>query len=205
MRIRVPMRRAVLFALLFAVALLLFLPLRLVAGGSGLAAREASGSVWSGSLKEARIGPALLGDLNARVAALPLLTGRMRIDLSRPSAASDRLSGALVVSRNRRAVEGATGLVPIQAPAGPLPLTSIELTDVTVRFSDGTCDRAEGMIRANLAPGPAGTTLPASLSGTVRCDRGAALVPFIVGGTDGQVELRIFGDGRFEIGSPSRE
>jgi general secretion pathway protein N len=205
MRIQVPMRRAVLFALLFAVALLLFLPLRLVVGGSGLAAREASGSVWSGSLKEARIGPAVLGDLNARVAPLPLLTGRMRIDLFRPSAAPDRLSGALVVSRNRRAVEGATGLVPIQALSGPLPLTSIELTDVTVRFSDGICDRAEGMVRANLAAGPAGTNLPASLGGTVRCDRGAALVPFVAGGTGGRIELRIFGDGRFEIGSSPRE
>jgi general secretion pathway protein N len=194
-----------LFALLFAVALLLFLPLRLVVGGSGLAAREASGSVWSGSLKEARIGPAVLGDLNARVAPLPLLTGRMRIDLFRPSAAPDRLSGALVVSRNRRAVEGATGLVPIQALSGPLPLTSIELTDVTVRFSDGICDRAEGMVRANLAAGPAGTNLPASLGGTVRCDRGAALVPFVAGGTGGRIELRIFGDGRFEIGSSPRE
>ena len=205
MRIQVPMRRAVLFAALFAIALVAFLPLRLVVGGSGLAAREASGSVWSGSLKEARIGPAVLGDLNARVAPLPLLTGRMRIDLSRPSAAPDRLSGALIVSRNRRAVEGATGLVPIQALAGPLPLTSIELTDVTVRFSDGTCDRAEGMVRANLSAGPAGTNLPASLSSTLRCDRGAALVPFVVGGTGGRVELRIFGDGRFEIGAPSRD
>ena len=69
MRIQVPMRRAVLFAALFAIALVAFLPLRLVLGGSGLTAREASGSVWAGRLKEARIGPAALGDLDARLSS----------------------------------------------------------------------------------------------------------------------------------------
>ena len=199
MRIRLPMRRVVLFVILFALAALLLLPLRLVIAGSGLVAREASGSVWSGSLKEARIGPAVLGDLDARVAPLPLLTGRMRIDLARPSAAPDRLSGALVLSRNRRAIESATGVVPIEASLGALPVTSLDLTDVTVRFRDGACDRAEGVVRANLSSGAAGSNLPASLSGALRCDSGAALLPFVVGGTGGRFELRIFGDGRWDV------
>ena len=199
MRIRLPMRRVVLFAILFGLAALFLLPLRLAVGSSGLAAREASGSVWSGALKEARIGPAVLGDLDARVAPLPLLTGRMRIDLARPSAAPDRLTGALVLSRNRRAVEGASGVIPIDASIGALPVTSLELTDVTARFRDGTCDRAEGMVRANLSAGAAGSNLPASLSGALRCDQGAVLLPFVVGGTGGRVELRIFGDGRWDV------
>jgi general secretion pathway protein N len=200
MRIRVPMHRAVLFAALFALALIAFLPLRLALAGSGLAAREVSGSLWSGSLKEARVGPALLGDLEAGVAPGPLLTGRMRIDLARPSAAVDRLSGALVLSRNRRGIEGVTGLVPLEASLAALPATSVELTDVTARFRDGQCDRAEGMVRANLV---GGTPLPASLSGTVRCDRGAVSLPFVLA-TGGRVELRLFGDGRWEVRSSQR-
>jgi general secretion pathway protein N len=201
MRIRLPMRRVVLFAALFVLALIAFLPLRLVLAGSGIAAREASGSVWSGALKEARIGPAVLGDLQARVAPLPLLTGRLRIGLSRPGGAADRLSGALIVSRNRRAIENVTGLVPLETSLSALPVTSVELTDVTVRFRDGQCDQAEGMVRANLA---GGTTLPASLSATPRCDRGALSLPFAVGGTGGRIELRIFGDGRWEVRSDGR-
>lgn len=202
MRIRLPMRRTVLFAILFVLALLVLLPLRLVIGGSGLSAREASGSIWSGTLKEARVGPAVLGDLDARVAPLPLLTGRLQLDLSRPSGAPDRLSGSLVLSRNMRAIEGATGLVPIAASIGALPLTSLDLTDVSARFRDGICDRAEGMVRANLSGGATGSSLPASLSGTARCDRGAVLVPFVLGGTGGRVELRIHGDGRYDVSSP---
>jgi general secretion pathway protein N len=198
MRIRVPMRRIVLFAVLFALALIAFLPLRLVLAGSGIAAREASGSIWSGTLKEARIGPAVIGDVQARVRPLPLLTGRLLIDLSRPSAAADRLSGALVLSRDRRAIENATGLIPLEAPTAAFPATSVELTDVTVRFRDGQCDGAEGMVRANLA---GGGVLPASLSGTLRCDRGAVLLPFAGGGTGGGIALRIFGDGRWEVAS----
>jgi len=201
MRIRVPMRRAVLFLSLFLLALLAFLPLRLVLSGSGLAAREASGSVWSGSLREARLGPAAIGDVQARLLPLPLLTGSMRIALARPSAAADRLSGTLVLSRNRRAVENASGLIPLESSLDAHPATSVELADVTVRFRDGQCDRAEGMVRANLA---AGAGLPASLSGMVRCDRGAVLLPFIAGGTGGRMELRLFGDGHWEVRSGQR-
>jgi general secretion pathway protein N len=202
MRIRLPMRRAVLFAILFVLALLVLLPLRLVIGGSGLSAREASGTIWSGTLKEARVGPAVLGDLDVRVAPLPLLTGRLQLDLSRPGAAPDRLSGSLVLSRNRRAIERATGLVPIEASIGALPLASLDLTDVTARFRDGICDRAEGIVRANLSASATGSNLPASLSGTARCDRGAVLVPFALGGTGGRVELRIHGDGRYDVSAP---
>jgi general secretion pathway protein N len=198
MRIAVPMRRAALFASLFALALLTFLPLRLVLGGSGLAAREANGSAWAGSLKEARIGPAVLGDLDARVSPLALLTGRLRLSLARPSAAPDRLAAALDLSRRRRSIESATGLVPVESVFGPLPVVSFELTDLTIRFRDGECDRAEGIVRANLSGGVAGMDLPASLSGAARCDRGAVLVPFASGAGTERIDLRLFGDGRWE-------
>jgi general secretion pathway protein N len=199
MRIQVPMRRAVLFAALFAIALVAFLPLRLVLGGNGLTAREASGSVWAGRLKEARIGPAALGDLDARLAPLPLLVGHARVGLARPSGAPDRLTGALSLARHRRAIESVSGTIPIDS-MGALPIASLSLTDVTVVFRDGTCDRAEGQVQASLS----GTGLPASLSGAVRCDSGALLLPLASGpGTEG-VALRIFGDGRYEAQLNSR-
>lgn len=195
MRLRIPARRIVLFAALLALAMLLFLPLRLVLGWAGgpLDAREANGSVWSGSLKEARIGPAALGDLDARLAFLPLFIGQARFEVERPSGAPDRFVGAFSASARRTSAESVTGTVPVEGAFGALPLAALDLTDVTVRFRDDTCDRAEGLVRATLGGAPEG--LPTSLSGSARCDRGALLLP-LTGGAGG-VELRVFGDGRW--------
>lgn len=200
MRIRIPARRVVLFAALLALALLIFLPLRLVLGmvDSGFSAREASGTVWSGRLKEGRIGPAALGDLSARLSPLPLLVGRARIEVERPSAAPDRFAGAFGVARNLRSAESVTGVIPVEGVFAPLPIAAIELTDVTVRFRDGQCDRAEGLVRVSVGGEFAGLPLPAGLSGAARCDRGALLLPMTSGSGGEGLALRVFGDGRFE-------
>jgi general secretion pathway protein N len=195
MRIQLPMRRVVLFLALLALAMVLTLPLRLVLGGSGLQAREASGSLWSGRLKEARLGPAALGDLEARLAFLPLLTGRARIEVERDSAAPDRFAGAFSMGANRRSAESVTGVVPVEGAFGALPIAALELTDVTVRFRDGACDEAEGLVRAALTATQPG--LPASLSGPARCDRGALLLPLTTGAGGEGIALRLFGDGRW--------
>jgi len=195
MRLRIPARRIVLFAGLLAFALLIFLPLRLVLGWAGgpLDAREASGSVWSGSLKEARIGGAALGDLDARLAFLPLLVGQARFEVERPSGAPDRFAGAFAVSARTRSAHSVTGTVPVEGAFGALPVATLDLTDVSVRFRDDTCDSAEGLVRATLSSAPEG--LPSSLTGSARCDRGALLLPLSAGA--GGVELRLFGDGRW--------
>ena len=199
MRILVPTRRLVLFAALFAVALLVTLPLRLVLGSvdGALSAREASGSAWSGSLKEARLGPASLGDLSAGLSPLALLTGQARIEVERPSGASDRFAGAFATGARWQSAENVTGTIPVGGLFGPLPIASIELTDVTVRFRDDACDRAEGLVRATLSDDAAGLPLPASVSGAARCDRGALLLPLASGSGGEGVSLRVFGDGRY--------
>lgn len=195
MRIRLPMRRVALFLALFVIALVLTLPLRLVLGGSGITAREASGSLWSGRLKEARLGPAALGDLEARLSPLPLFLGRARIDVERDSAAPDRFAGAFGFSANRRSAESVTGVVPVEGAFGALPVAALDLTDVTVRFRDGACDEAEGLVRATLSAAQPG--LPASLSGPARCDRGALLLPLTTGAGGEGLAFRAFGDGRW--------
>lgn len=195
MRIRLPIRRVVLFAALLALALILTLPLRVAIGGSGLQAREASGSVWSGRLNEARLGPAALGDLDARLAFLPLLTARARVEVSRDSAGPDRFTGAMTSSARMRSAESVTGSIPIQGALGALPLAALDLTDVTIRFRDGTCDKAEGLVRATLTIAQPG--LPSALSGSARCDRGALLLPLATGSGVEGIALRMLGDGRW--------
>ena len=199
MRILMPTRRLVLFAALLVIGLLVTLPLRLVMGAmeGPLTAREASGSVWSGSLKEARIGPVALGDLSARLSPLALLTGQAQLQVARQSSAPDRLAGALSVGGRRRSLENVTGILPVDGLFGAIPIVTIELTDVTALFRDNQCDRAEGLVRASLTSDAAGLPLPASVSGAARCDRGALLLPLASASGEEGVTLRIFGDGRY--------
>ncbi|HEU0067174.1 MAG TPA: type II secretion system protein N, partial [Sphingomonas sp.] len=74
------------FGAFLLIAMLVFLPLRLVlgmagVGEEGLTARAVEGSVWMGRLRDARFGDVPLGDLNAHVSPWPLLIGRARVEL----------------------------------------------------------------------------------------------------------------------------
>src|SRR3954462_343394 len=85
MRIRLPLQRTIFFLAAFAFAVIALIPLRVAIGwygAEGLAAREATGSIWLGMLKEAQLGPVALGDVRARLNILPLLLGRARLSLS---------------------------------------------------------------------------------------------------------------------------
>jgi general secretion pathway protein N len=202
MRIALATRRRTLFLAIFAVAMLAVLPLRLALGwggldGQGFTAREVTGSLWSGRLVEARFGEIALGDLDAGLSPLALLIGRARIALASESDdPAQRLAGTVEIARNRAAVIDATGpLAPGNAFA-PLPVTALNLDGVTVRFVDGTCDAAEGRVRATLAGAFLGQPLPGALSGNARCDAGALLLPLSSGAGEG-VNLRLWPDGRY--------
>lgn len=201
MRFRLPLGRSALFLAALAFALVALLPLGLAAswfdlGGRGLAAREASGSLWSGALKEARFGPVALGDVKARLNLLPLLLGRARLSLSRDGG-DGALDGAVVVSRHGFAVEDMSGALALGPLFGPAPLTSVELDGLSARFENGLCETAEGEVSARLAGALAGS----SLRGSARCAEGALLVPLAGQSGADQLGLRIGGDGRWRIDS----
>jgi general secretion pathway protein N len=203
MRIRLEMKRIVLFLALLAFALVALLPLRIVAGwyaleGRGLAAREASGSLWLGALKEARFGAVPLGDLRARLNILPLFLGRARLSLSR-DAAEDRFDGAVTVSRHAFGVDDVTGQLRTGALFVPIPIASLDLDGVTAHFDGGQCSHAEGEVRAMLAGDTAGLILPSGLRGSARCADGALLLPLASQTGMEQLNLRIMADGRWRI------
>jgi general secretion pathway protein N len=194
MRFRLPLRRSVFCIAALAVALVVLLPLRVAAGwfdmgGKGLAAREVEGSLWFGRLREAQFGPVQLGDVDARLNVLPLFLGRARLSLHRDAAAGGALDGALLVSRHRFGIEDMTGQLSTGSLFGPLPIATLELSDVSVNFEDERCESAEGQVRAGLAGDVVGQGLPASLSGTVRCQNGAAILP--LAGQSGAEQLNI--------------
>lgn len=202
-RIALRTRPAALFGAMLLIGLLLFLPMRLAlgwfgVGEQGLTARRVSGSIWGASLSEARFGDLVLGDLSARLSPLPLLIGRARVALIGPeTAAAPPVRAAVFVSRHLIGVDDATGSFPTGRIFAPLPVTTLQLDDVTIRFRDGACEAAEGRVQATLGAAAAGIALPAGIAGNVRCDRGALLLPLASQAGTEAIALRVEGDGRY--------
>lgn len=204
MRVRLPIGRTLFFLLTFFVALLALLPMRLALdwfglGNRGLAAREVEGSVWFGALKEAQYGSVGLGDLHAGLRGLPLLIGRARIALDRDEGTpADELDGAATVTRNSFGFDDVDGRLQLAGAFGALPLTQVDLGDVTAHFENGLCVRAAGTVRANVGGDVAGIALPGGLTGTARCDDGALLLPLAGQSGMESLDIRLFGDGRYQ-------
>jgi general secretion pathway protein N len=203
MRFRLPLRRAVLALALFVFALVALVPMRAAlgwfdAGGRGLAAREAAGTLWLGGLKEAQFGRVPLGDVEARLNFWPLLIGRARLSLWREEA-QGAFQGAVSVSRHSFGIEDATGELRAAGLFAPLPLASLVLEDVSVRFSGGLCESASGQVRANLSGALGGVTLPSGLRGEVRCAEGAVLLALAGQSAMERVNIRIEANGRYRI------
>lgn len=209
MRIRLPLGRGLFFVCAFLFALLALLPLRLASdwlslGSNGVAARDAVGSVWGGVLHQAQYRDTQLGDLLAELKALPLVAGRARIQLGRNDGAlataaqqSDRFEGAVTVTRNSYTVGNVTARLPVAAQFAPLPITALDLSDVSVRFVSGQCEAAEGAVTVttsgSIVGAGGGLAIPTTLTGTARCDGGALLLA--LAGTSGldQLNLRFTG------------
>ena len=176
----VPVRHRWLLAGVFAAALLVLLPLRLLlaplAEGHALSAAAVSGPLWRGRIEGLRAGPLPLGDVHAGLRVLPLLAGRREFWIERDTAAGEAPLSAIVASRaDGFDLREATGRVAID-PLGELPVSALSLTGFEVAWRDGRCDHAAGSVALELTP--LGGMLPAlAVSGPARCVRGALLLP----------------------------
>ncbi len=205
MRIRLPFGRTLLFLGTLFLSLLALLPLRFGIewfglADHGLAAREAQGSIWRGALRETQFGAVGIGDVNAGLHAFPLLAGRVRVALTRgdSEAGGDGFSGAILRAGGTSGVDNVTGpLMLTPALLGRLPVTQVNLEDVTARFVDGQCVEAAGTVRATVAGDFGGVALPQGLSGNVRCDAGALVLALASQSSMETLELRLSGDGRY--------
>jgi len=203
MRFRLPLGRSLFFLCAFLFALVALFPLRLALDWleldqRGFAAREAKGSIWFGGLSEAQFGTIALGDLAAQLRTLPLLIGRARVDLQREEG-SDRFEAGATVTRHGFGIEDMTGQLDIGSALAPIPIASLDTSDVTVRFADGQCAAAEGAVRAGVAGDVAGISLPGGLSGNARCDEGALLLPLVSQTGMEALNIRLFEDGLYAI------
>ena len=203
MRIRLPLGRSLFFVCVLLFCLVALLPMRLALGWLGLgergfAAREVVGSIWMGGAREAQLGSVPIGDVAARLRTLPLLLGRARIDVDRDGDA-DALEAGLTASRHGFAIEDAVASVDTAAAFAPLPIQGFDLSDLTVRFADGACQSAEGLVKARVAGNVGGISLPTSFSGDARCEGGALLLPLASQTGQERLSLRLFDDGRYRV------
>src|SRR3569623_1540212 len=201
MKVRLQSRPAALFGALFAAALLLLLPLRLVAGwaglgDAGLSARAVHGSVWLGTMDEAAAGGVARGDLRARLSPLDLLLGRARVAVP-GRGTGPAAQGAVTVSRHSNGNDDVTASLPTGAVFAPLPITELDLTGASARCDDGRCARAQGRVRAVVTGDIAGVDLGGSMTGEARCDAGALLIPLHAAAGGAAIELRLPGNGSF--------
>jgi general secretion pathway protein N len=195
---------AVLIALALVTALLVLLPLRIVfdmggLGARGVSARTIEGSVWSGTVRNLRLGRLTLGDMDAGLSPIGLLGGEMVLAMERAADAPEAppLSFDLAKSGDSIAMRDATGEIATSDLFAPLPLRSVALEDVNVAFVGRTCSAASGAVRVNIEQSLFGISLQRGLSGTLRCDKGDLLVP--LKGQSGleQMDIRITGQGRY--------
>lgn len=201
MRLRLPLGRTLFFLCAFLFSIVATLPLRIAAdwlrlGDRGLAAREALGSVWTGRLNEGQLGPVPLGDLEARLRSLPLIIGRATVGLYREG--NTPFTGGISVARHGFGLEDTTGRLDVASLFAPLPIGSLDLNDLTVRFANGQCAHAEGKVSGKLIGNVGGLSLPNGVSGNARCDGGALLLPLAsLPGTE-TLNIRLFQDGRYQ-------
>ncbi len=180
---------------------LFFLPLRLAVGmagleGSGFSARAVSGSVWNGRIEGAQLGPFPLGDLDAGLLLLPLLTGQVMMDLERPSTAGDAgLVATVGKSGNSLMVQDLTTVMAVGSQLAPLPASAIDLQAVNISFAGGRCQSASGQVRVSLDANIPGLNLKQGLLGRAECQDGVLVLPLQSGSGMEQLTLKLQGNG----------
>ncbi|MEO0032062.1 MAG: hypothetical protein RIS94_1820 [Pseudomonadota bacterium] len=177
-------------------ALIATLPLRLaLAGVPGIAAREASGPAWSGTLRDLRVGPAPFGDVDAGIDPLPLLIGRTQVWLRREGT-TDAVRARLGLGGGRVRLVQLDGVVQLPGGFGGLPVQDASFDGFDLRMDGAGCREARGTVSLTLpAFGPGASGAPLTLTGIARCERDAAVVPLQSAGGLERLVLRIGAQG----------
>lgn len=144
-------------------------------GRIGFTARQAGGTVWAGRIGELHLRSQPIGTVDVAFDPIALLFGTVSMRFSRLDNPDGPLEGRLVAGGTRGLVD-TSGRIAVAEMFSPLPVAALELENVTIRFRDGTCERASGRIRPILAAPVPGLTFDAGLSGAVECDAERARV-----------------------------
>lgn len=195
-------RIAIVAALLALLLIIATLPMRVALGlagaaDAGLSARSVSGTIWSGTLVDARWRGAALGTLDAGLDPLALLRGAVRLDVMRNSPLLGDLRGTLALS-GARGVTDMNGTVSLGASLAGVPLDTLRLEQAEARFdAAGRCAAASGRVQLSIALPVPGLDLASGLGGPLRCRGGRAEAALASQSGMERLTLSVDGTGRY--------
>lgn len=196
-------RGRVLIAVAFVLALLAAWPLRMAFSVFGLApmgvaARSLRGPVWWGTAEQLELHGIRLGTVHVHLSPWQLFLGRAHIDISRQLGKPDDIRGALTVGIGGVGLDHVTGSLPLAAALAPLPVSRVDLDDLSVRFAGGSCASAQGRVRAHVPTLIAGLNLANGLGGTLRCAGNQVILPLASQSGRERLDVRIGADGQYQ-------
>ncbi len=182
----------------FLAVLLAIFPLRValaLAGDLPLTARSVQGSIWSGRLVDATLDGIPIGSFDTRFQAGQLFKGRAAIALS--SLGGERAEAIVYASVGGRGVDKLEANLSTPGAFAPLPLDSLELRTVALRFEGANCAQASGQVKVNLIPKLGPVALGQTMLGTLRCDGNAVALALSSQSGFEKLSLRFMPDGQY--------
>src|SRR3546814_13253956 len=94
-------------------------------------------------------------------------------------------------------IDDVTGSLPLGRAFAPLPIGSLDMEDVSIRFSGDHCGHAAGRVRAHVAGQVAGLNLSPGMSGFATCDGETVLLPLVSQSGMEKMTVRLWLTGRY--------
>lgn len=159
---------------------------------SGLSARAATGTIWSGTLNDAQLAGLPFGHTKVGLLPFALMTGQARLQF-----VGAKLRGTLVATPGGFGIAHGNGPIDAAVRLKPLPVAQLVLDDATVQFSGTRCSAATGNVRAVVGGDIGGISLPGGMTGALRCDGKELLVPLVGQSGMERLSVHIQGDGKW--------
>lgn len=182
--------------------LLFNLPLSLAVSASGtggalFSARKVEGSVWNGTLRDVSIDGIPVGDVAARLSFWRLFRGHIALSLN--GVTDPGLRARLLASFTSMGIDGLNARIAAPAAFAPLPVASLNLTDLLAELRGQNCTIAGGRIEAEVDGAVVGLPNRIILTGTPRCDGNVILAPLASAGGGEQLRMRLAPNGQYSF------
>ncbi|WP_159252263.1 type II secretion system protein N [Xanthomonas phaseoli] len=200
------MRWALLLLSMAGVALLAFVPLRLVLPREGLpfSVLDVEGPIWAGTLRQVQWQGVAFGDVAVRPRVWPLVRGERQVQLQ-----STQLQ-LLLVDGAQRGMRNAQRQLLVRQPGGVALIDlALQLQQVDLLFDATGCVRAHGRVSLQVLASGAGELPglpPLRLSGQPACVDHVAVLTLLPdtalpAGVQAEAQLQLWPDGRWQLQS----
>ncbi|MBV6800551.1 type II secretion system protein N [Xanthomonas campestris pv. lawsoniae] len=200
------MRWALLLVSMVGVALLAFVPLRLVLPREGLpfSVLDVEGPIWAGTLRQVQWQGIAFGDVAVRPRLWSLVRGERQVQLQSTQLHLRLVDGA------QRGIRNAQGQLLVRQPGGvSLIDLALQLQQVDLLFDATGCVQAHGRVSLQVLASGAGELPglpPLRLSGQPACVDHTAVLTLLPdtalpAGVQAEAQLQLWPDGRWQLQS----